>query len=130
MFTHGYAGDQFFGKEMNKNEEECRRIRMSGIRELRNSKNMKMLSELPDEFCKDDLIDVRRKKGLGGKCGYILSRWMKSGMVRKEFQTYCKLKRGAYPTFLSPFCNLCICGILYIIVYLYNMILFAFIAVR
>lgn len=100
---------------------------MSGIRELRNSKNMKMLSELPDEFCKDDLIDVRRKKGLGGKCGYILSRCMKAGVVSKEFQTYYKLKGGAYPTFLSPFCNLCICGILYIIVYLYNMILFAFV---
>ena len=47
---------------MNKNEEECRRIRMSGVRELRNSKNMKMLSELPDEFCKDDLIDLGWKK--------------------------------------------------------------------
>jgi hypothetical protein len=85
----------FFGKELNKNEEECRKIRMSGIRELRNSKNMKMLSELPDEFCKDDLIDLRRKKGLDGECGYILSRWLKSGVVRKEFQTYYKLKKGA-----------------------------------
>ena len=94
MFTHGYAGAPFFGKEMNKNEEECRRIRMSGIMELRNSKNMKMLSELPDEFCKDDLIDLRRKKGLGGKCGNILSRCMKAGVVRKEFQTYYKLKGG------------------------------------
>lgn len=85
----------FFGKELNRNEEECRKIRMSGIRELRNSKNMKMLSELPDEFCKDDLIDLRRKKGLDGECGYILSRWLKSGVVRKEFQTYYKLKKGA-----------------------------------
>ena len=53
---------RIMGKEMNKNEEECRRIRMSGVMELRNSKNMKMLSELPDEFCKDDLIDLGWKK--------------------------------------------------------------------
>lgn len=90
-------------KEMDKNEEECRRIRMSGIMELRNSKNMKMLSELPDEFCKDDLIDLRRKKGLGGKCGYILSRCMKAGVVRKEFQTYYKLKGGGVPHFFISF---------------------------
>lgn len=69
MFTHGYAGDPFFGKEMNKNEEECRRIRMSGIMKLRNSKNMKMLIELPDEFCKDDLIDLRQKKGRAASTG-------------------------------------------------------------
>lgn len=60
---------RIMGNEMNKNEEECRRIRMSGVRELRNSKNMKMLSELPDEFCKDDLIDLGWKKAWAASAG-------------------------------------------------------------
>ncbi len=83
----------FFGKDLNKNEEECRKIRMNGMRELKKSKNMKMLSELPDEFGKADLIDLRLRKGLDSECGYILTRWMKAGVVRKEEKTYIKVKR-------------------------------------
>lgn len=83
----------FFGKELNKNEEECRKIRISGLRELKNSKNMKLLSELPEVFYKADLIDLRLQKGMDSECGYVLTRWCKAGVVRKENNTYYKLHK-------------------------------------
>ena len=85
----------FFGKELNRQDEENRKIRESAQREFRKTANVRLLSELPEMFEKSDLIDLRHKYGMEGECGYILSRWLKAGVVRKEFQTYYKLKKGA-----------------------------------
>jgi hypothetical protein len=83
----------FFGNELNKTEEECRKIRMYGIHQLRKTKNMKLLSELPEDFAKNDLIILRRKYGVEGECAYIISRWLKAGIVEKQGNRFRKRQR-------------------------------------
>ena len=73
----------FFGRELNRQDAENRRIREEGMRELYKTKNMKLYSDLPAEFCKADLAELRRRNGLEGECAYIITGWLKRGLVER-----------------------------------------------
>ena len=81
----------FFGRELNRQDAENRRIREEGMRELYKTKNMKLFSDLPDEFCKADLAELRRRNGLEGECAYIITGWLKRGLVERVGRGFRKL---------------------------------------
>jgi hypothetical protein len=81
----------FFGRELNRQDAENRRIREEGMRELFKTKNMKLFSDLPDEFCKADLAELRRRNGLEGECAYIITGWLKRGLVERVGRGFRKL---------------------------------------
>ena len=61
------------------------------MRELFKTKNMKLFSDLPDEFCKADLAELRRRNGLEGECAYIITGWLKRGLVERVGRGFRKL---------------------------------------
>ena len=81
----------FFGRELNRQDAENRRIREEGMRELYKTKNMKLFSDLPDEFCKADLAELRRRNGLEGECAYIITGWLKRGLVERVGRGFRKM---------------------------------------
>lgn len=81
----------FFGHSLNKQDEENRQIRERGKKEMYKTKNIRLLSELPDPFTKSDLVKLRRKYGMEGECAYIITRWMKAGFVDYEGKQYKKI---------------------------------------
>ena len=81
----------FFGRELNRQDAENRRIREEGMRELFKTKNMKLYSDLPDEFCKADLAELRRRYGLEGECAYIITGWLKRGLVERVGRGFRKM---------------------------------------
>ena len=83
----------FFGRSLNKQDEENRHIRESGEKEMYKSKNMKLLSELPTDFTKSDLMQLRRKHGMEGGCRYIITRWIKVGLVEQQGYKFKKIKK-------------------------------------
>ena len=83
----------FFGRELNRQDAENRRIREEGMRELYKTKNMKLYSDLPAEFCKADLAELRRRYGLEGECAYIITGWLKRGLVERQGKGFRKLER-------------------------------------
>ena len=60
-------------------------------KEMYKTKNIRLLSELPDPFTKSDLVKLRRKYGMEGECAYIITRWMKAGFVDYEGKQYKKI---------------------------------------
>lgn len=48
------------------------------------NKNARLFSELPKQFRKEDLQVIRKKYDMHGECGYILTRWLRNGMVKKD----------------------------------------------
>ena len=87
----------FFGRELNRQDAENRRIREEGMRELFKTKNMKLFSDLPDEFCKADLAELRRRNGLEGECAYIITGWLKRGLVERVGRGFRKLAMSSEP---------------------------------
>ena len=83
----------FFGRSLNRQDEENRQIRERGQREMFLTKNMKLFSELPEDFAKNDLIMLRRQHGIEGECGYIISRWLRAGIVERNGNRF--RKRGS-----------------------------------
>ena len=81
----------FFGHSLNKQDEENRQIRERGKKEMYKTKNIRLLSELPDPFTKSDLVKLRRKYGMEGECAYIITRWLKAGFVDYEGKQYKKI---------------------------------------
>lgn len=87
-----------YGKALNEQEQENQRIREQGQQQLRRSRNMRLLDELPDAFTKSDLAALRTRHGLEGECSYILSRWVANGIVmRRPDGLYEKLKKSVKP---------------------------------
>ena len=82
----------FFGRELNRQDAENRRIREEGMRELFKTKNMKLFSDLPAEFCKADLAELRRRNGLEGECAYIITGWLKRGLVERVGRGFRKMQ--------------------------------------
>ena len=76
---------------LNKQDEENRQIRERGKKEMYKTKNIRLLSELPDPFSKSDLVKLRRKYGMEGECAYIITRWLKAGFVDYEGKQYKKI---------------------------------------
>ena len=70
---------------------DCLPCRIRGKKEMYKTKNIRLLSELPDPFTKSDLVKLRRKYGMEGECAYILTRWMKAGFVDYEGKQYKKI---------------------------------------
>ena len=81
----------FFGHSLNKQDEENRQIRERGKKEMYKTKNIRLLSELPDPFTKSDLVKLRRKYGMEGECAYIITRWLKAGFVVYDGKQYKKI---------------------------------------
>ena len=81
----------FFGHSLNKQDEENRQIRERGKKEMYKTKNIRLLSELPDPFTKSDLVKLRRKYGMEGECAYIITRWLKAGLVVYDGKEYKKI---------------------------------------
>ena len=92
----------FFGRSLNKQDEENRQIRERGQREMFLTKNMKLFSELPEDFAKNDLIMLRRQHGIEGECAYIISRWVKVGIVERNGNRFLKRQRSAEPLSGEP----------------------------
>ena len=92
----------FFGRSLNKQDEENRQIRERGQREMFLTKNMKLFSELPEDFAKNDLIMLRRQHGIEGECAYIISRWVKAGIVERNGNRFLKRQRSAEPLSDEP----------------------------
>ena len=84
----------FFGAELNRQDEENRRIREKGFLEMKRTRNMKLFSCLPDTFTKADLVELRRSKGLEGECAYIITRWISLGLIVRTGQTITKTPKG------------------------------------
>ena len=68
-----------------------------GLALLSFAKNMKLFSELPEDFAKNDLIMLRRQHGIEGECAYIISRWVKAGIVERNGNRFLKRQRSAEP---------------------------------
>ena len=81
----------FFGHSLNKQDEENRQIRERGKKEMYKTKNIRLLSELPDPFTKSDLVKLRRKYNMEGECAYIITRWLKAGFVDYDGKQYKKI---------------------------------------
>lgn len=72
----------FFGEELNEVDKENREIREKNEQNMQKTRNARFYDELPDEFTTGDLESLRHSRGFTGKnCSYIITRWMKRGLV-------------------------------------------------
>ena len=73
-----------YGKMLNEQENENRRIREEGQNELRRSRNTRLLDELSETFTKGDVVALRARHGMQGECSYIITRWLSAGLVMRR----------------------------------------------
>jgi len=73
-----------YGKMLNEQEGENRRIREEGQNELRRSRNTRLLDELGETFTKGDVATLRAEHGMQGECSYIITRWIGAGLVMRR----------------------------------------------
>ena len=87
-----------YGEQLNSQAAANREIRERAERALLQTKTARIFDELPMKFMKSDLIAVRRKHNMHDECSYLLTRWLKNGLVmRNEDGTIEKLKEIARP---------------------------------
>ena len=73
-----------FGEEMNRIERESlETIRLHAER-ASSGRNARLLKSLPETFTKGDVIAARKKMGREGRPDYVISRWIKAGLVEES----------------------------------------------
>ena len=83
-----------YGKQLNEQDEENRRIREENAASMRTSRNLRLLDSVPHVFSKSDVACKRAELGMKGECSYVISRWLAGGVVmRRADGMYEKIKR-------------------------------------
>ena len=70
-----------FGDQLNEVERRTQELQQEREQRSSNSRNLRLLDLLPDPFIKADLAALRRRDGDMGECAYIISRWLKAGLI-------------------------------------------------
>lgn len=73
-----------FGEDMNRIERESLEKMQNLENKARNGRNGRLLAELPEAFSKSDVIVARKRLGFEGRVEYVLSRWLKRGLIAKS----------------------------------------------
>ncbi len=73
-----------FGEEMNRIERESMELLKQHSEKARSGRNARLFRELPDTFSKGDVVAARTRMGRGGECSYVISRWMKAGLIEES----------------------------------------------
>lgn len=73
-----------FGDEMNRIERDSLEKMQTLERRARMGRNGHLLSSLPEAFTKADVIVARKRMGLEGEVSYVISRWLKKGLIAKS----------------------------------------------
>ena len=72
-----------FGEDMNRIERESLE-KMQSLERRVNTRNGRLLKELPDAFTRADVIVARKKLGFEGRADYVITRWLKKGLIAKS----------------------------------------------
>lgn len=84
-----------FGEQMNNIERQSAEIMTDRRNKARMGRNGRLLASLPDAFSKSDIIVARKKLGREGRVDYVISRWLKAGLITEseiEKNQYRKVK--------------------------------------
>ena len=84
-----------FGEQMNNIERQSAEIMTDRRNKARMGRNGRLLASLPDAFSKSDIIVARKKLGREGRVDYVISRWLKAGLITEseiEKNQYQKVK--------------------------------------
>jgi len=83
-----------FGEEMNRIERESMEITQQHNERSRMGRNGRLLKSLPDAFTKRDVEKARQRMGRTGECKYVISRWVKAGLIEPspDGKSYVKLQ--------------------------------------
>lgn len=85
-----------FGEAMNQIERESLETLEEHERKARRSRNGNLLRSLSETFTKNDVIVARKRLGWTGECGYVISRWLKAGLIAEseDYKSYVKLEKA------------------------------------
>jgi hypothetical protein len=92
--NHAYLSQMAYcGSELQKSHEENCRLERKCARNIKKSRNTRILDSLPESFTKKDLQQARLKLGYDTtkECSYILTRWVAEGRCRKDGNVFYKL---------------------------------------
>ena len=86
-----------FGEDMNRIERESLDKMKNLERKARIGRNGRLLASLPDAFTKSDVIVARKRLGFEGDVTYVISRWLRKGLIAKsemDKYSYTKIEKN------------------------------------
>lgn len=85
-----------FGEDMNRIERESLEKMQNLETKARIGRNGRLLASLPDAFTKGDVMAKRKKMGFEGDVSYVISRWLKKGLIAEsetDKNSYTKIEK-------------------------------------
>ena len=85
-----------FGDDMNRIERESLDKQQALEKKAKIGRNGMLLASLSDAFTKGDVIVARKRLGFEGRVDYVISRWLKKGLVARseiEMDSYVKIDK-------------------------------------